>query len=77
MNLEITSARPLPAHGHRAEKHTEFRLSLQRLGVGESVFYAGMTPITGQSYCSKQGAYSGKRFTTSVEGDGIRCWRTQ
>lgn len=75
MNLQITSAMPMPLHTHKPEKHIEFRLSIQRLEVGESTFYDRMTHTTAQSYCSHQGAYMGKRFTTRAEGNGFRCWR--
>ncbi|MES2950265.1 MAG: hypothetical protein V4858_17110 [Pseudomonadota bacterium] len=77
MNLQITSTQPIPAHAYRTEKHSEFRLFIQLLEVGESVFYDGMSLAYGKSYCSKQGSYNNKRFTTAPEGDGFRCWRVQ
>jgi hypothetical protein len=77
MNLQTSTAIPVPMHVHGNEKHSALRLVLERLEPGESVYHDGMKLITAQSYCSRQGAYSGKRFTVRTEGDGIRCWRLE
>ena len=77
MNLQTFTEILVPMHFQSNEKHGYFRLVLQRLELGGSVFHDGMKLTTAQSYCSRQGAYSNKRFTVKAEGDGFRCWRLQ
>ena len=77
MKLQTSTEILVPMRFERNEKHGDFRLVLQRLELSESVYHDGMKLVTAQSYCSRQGAYSNKRFTVKAEGVGFRCWRLQ
>lgn len=65
---------PLGRAGFGPKRRSPYRALIEGLGVGESVHIEG-GDHTIRACAHHASRFSGRRFATRSEGDGIRVWR--